>query len=142
MGICFATTRGAISFFSGPRLRVRNALSFMLTGMALFKCGVLDATELVRIRRRLAFIGVVVGGPRGEGTMPVRAVERIGRMALTTYLLHSIVFLGIFHVARLLPFDGLDHPRDDRAARRRLAQARPIEAKLRAFTNVTDARCR
>ena len=36
-------------------------------------------------------------------------VERVGRMALTNYLLHSVVFLGVFHVFKLLPFDRLDH---------------------------------
>lgn len=37
------------------------------------------------------------------------AVERVGRMALTNYLLHSVLFLSVFHVLKLLPFDALDH---------------------------------
>ncbi len=36
-------------------------------------------------------------------------IERIGRMALTNYLLHSVLFLLIFHSFQMLPFDALDH---------------------------------
>lgn len=39
----------------------------------------------------------------------VEAVERVGRMALTNYLMHSAVFLAVFHGAKLFPFDALDH---------------------------------
>lgn len=42
----------------------------------------------------------------GRATEPI---ERVGRMALTNYLLHSVIFLCIFHVFKLLPFDTLDH---------------------------------
>ena len=36
-------------------------------------------------------------------------IERVGRMALTNYLLHSAIFLCLFHVFKVLPFDTLDH---------------------------------
>jgi len=36
-------------------------------------------------------------------------IERVGRMALTNYLLDSVFFLMIFHVLKALPFDALDH---------------------------------
>ncbi len=42
----------------------------------------------------------------GSVTAPI---ERVGRMALTNYLLHSVVFLLVFHVFKVLPFDALDH---------------------------------
>ncbi len=36
-------------------------------------------------------------------------IERVGRMALTNYLLHSVIFLSVFHGFKVLPFDALDH---------------------------------
>lgn len=42
----------------------------------------------------------------GRATEPI---ERVGRMALTNYLLHSVIFLCIFHVFKIFPFDALDH---------------------------------
>ena len=36
-------------------------------------------------------------------------VERVGRMALTNYLMHSVLFVLVFHTLGLLPFDALDH---------------------------------
>ena len=36
-------------------------------------------------------------------------IERVGRMALTNYLLHSVIFLSIFHIFKILPFNSLDH---------------------------------
>lgn len=36
-------------------------------------------------------------------------IERVGRMALTNYLLHSVIFVLLFHVFKLLPFNALDH---------------------------------
>lgn len=36
-------------------------------------------------------------------------IERVGRMALTNYLFHSVIFLFVFHVFKILPFDALDH---------------------------------
>jgi len=38
-----------------------------------------------------------------------RPVERVGRMALTNYLMHSVIFVLVFHVFGVLPFDTLDH---------------------------------
>jgi len=37
------------------------------------------------------------------------AIECVGRMALTNYLMHSLIFVLLFHSAALLPFDQLDH---------------------------------
>lgn len=45
---------------------------------------------------------------RFEG-IATEPIERVGRMALTNYLLHSVIFLCIFHVFKVLPFDALDH---------------------------------
>ncbi|MEM7505055.1 MAG: DUF418 domain-containing protein [Pseudomonadota bacterium] len=42
----------------------------------------------------------------GRVTEPV---ERVGRMALTNYLLHSVTFLLLFHWLKVLPFDAFDH---------------------------------
>ncbi|MEM9617777.1 MAG: DUF418 domain-containing protein [Pseudomonadota bacterium] len=36
-------------------------------------------------------------------------IERVGRMALTNYLMHSAIFLSVFHIFKILPFDTLDH---------------------------------
>ena len=39
----------------------------------------------------------------------LHAIECVGRMALSNYLMHSLLFVLIFHSAALLPFDQLDH---------------------------------
>lgn len=39
----------------------------------------------------------------------LRPFEAVGRMALSNYTFHSLLFLLIFHVFELLPFDRLDH---------------------------------
>ena len=36
-------------------------------------------------------------------------IERVGRMALTNYLAHSAIFLCVFHVFKMAPFDTLGH---------------------------------
>lgn len=46
---------------------------------------------------------------RSNSGLLTTAIERVGRMALTNYLLHSVIFLTIFHGLKLLPFDSLDH---------------------------------
>ena len=45
---------------------------------------------------------------RFEGRV-TEPIECVGRMALTNYLLHSVIFLCVFHVFKVLPFDALDH---------------------------------
>ncbi len=45
---------------------------------------------------------------RFAGSM-TEPIERVGRMALTNYLLHSVIFVLLFHVFKVLPFDALDH---------------------------------
>jgi len=54
----------------------------------------------------LAALQLVFQRWAGRVTEPI---ERVGRMALTNYLLHSLIFVGVFHVFGLLPFDALDH---------------------------------
>lgn len=46
---------------------------------------------------------------RSNSGVLTTAMERVGRMALTNYLMHSVIFLIIFHALKLLPFDSLDH---------------------------------
>ncbi len=70
-----------------------RSISF-LTGCAISSFAVLGGAHL--------FFGRFAG-PASE------AIERVGRMALTNYLLHSAVFLLVFHVFEALPFDALDH---------------------------------
>jgi len=65
-----------------------------LTGCAICSMAVLGGAQLFYGR----FAGPV--------TEPI---ERIGRMALTNYLMHSVLFLLVFHVFEALPFDSLDH---------------------------------
>ncbi|MEM1188330.1 MAG: DUF418 domain-containing protein [Pseudomonadota bacterium] len=36
-------------------------------------------------------------------------IERVGRMALSNYLMHSVIFVLVFHTFELLPFYALDH---------------------------------
>lgn len=36
-------------------------------------------------------------------------VENVGRMALTNYLMQSVLFLFLFHGLKIFPFDSLDH---------------------------------
>lgn len=57
----------------------------------------------------LAVIGITLLLYRRYGGSVTVPIERVGRMALTNYLLHSVIFLLIFHVLKLLPFDTLDH---------------------------------
>lgn len=144
-----------------PYFRMWNALAFMLTGMALFKIGILQGARSERTYRRIAAGALLVGGPlvfygvlariginetvgpylgivadlplrnltfavgcaatsfavlagahlayRRIGKGAAEAVERVGRMALTNYVMHSALFLVVFHFAELLPFDTLDH---------------------------------
>ncbi len=70
-----------------------SKLTFLL-GCAVSSFGVLAVAHLVF--RRFA----------GQAT---ELVERVGRMALTNYLMHSVIFLLVFHVLEALPFDALDH---------------------------------
>jgi len=42
----------------------------------------------------------------GAATAPI---ERVGCMALTNYIFHSVIFLGVFHIFKVLPFNALDH---------------------------------
>ncbi len=70
-----------------------RSVSFLL-GCAISSFAVLAGTHLFLHR----FAGRV--------TEPI---ERVGRMALTNYLLHSVFFLLLFHVLKVLPFDTLDH---------------------------------
>lgn len=65
-----------------------------LSGCAIASFGVLALAQLT------------YGGYAGVATEPI---ERVGRMALTNYLLHSVIFLLVFHVLKWLPFDALDH---------------------------------
>ena len=73
-------------------LPLRN-ISF-LAGCAIVSFAVFSATQLFFMRYQ------------GAVTEPI---ERVGRMALTNYLLHSLIFLLVFHFFKLLPFDRLDH---------------------------------
>ncbi|MEM6748154.1 MAG: DUF418 domain-containing protein [Pseudomonadota bacterium] len=64
------------------------------SGCAVMSLGIIAAVHLVydRLAKR------------------VRApVEAVGRMALTNYLLHSVLFLIIMHGFKLIAFDSLDH---------------------------------
>ncbi len=38
-----------------------------------------------------------------------RPIEAVGRMALTNYVMHSLLFFVYFHVIKAAPFDSLDH---------------------------------
>lgn len=70
-----------------------TSISF-LTGCAISSFAVLGGAQL--------FFAKFAGSA-------TEAIERVGRMALTNYLLHSVVFLLVFHVFKVLPFDALDH---------------------------------
>ncbi len=65
-----------------------------LTGCAICSFAVLGGAQL--FFQRYA----------GRITEPI---ERVGRMALTNYLLHSLIFLSVFHIFKILSFDALDH---------------------------------
>ena len=90
--------RVGVNLSVGPYLSFENELplrsvTFML-GCATTCFAVLGSAHL--FYKRFA----------GRVTEPI---ERVGRMALTNYLLHSVAFLLLFHWLKVLPFDVLDH---------------------------------
>lgn len=70
-----------------------RSVTFLL-GCAVLSFAVLGGAHLVFLR----FAG-----------FSTEAIERVGRMALTNYLLHSVIFVLVFHVFKVLQFDSLDH---------------------------------
>lgn len=82
----------------GPTLGFTNELPLrnvtFAIGCAVTSFAVLGACHLVHRR----FDGALV-----------RAVEATGRMALTNYLLQTVVFFVAVHTLRVLPFDQLGH---------------------------------
>lgn len=57
----------------------------------------------------LAMIAVLHLAYQRISLRAAEAVERVGRMALTNYLMHSLIFVLVFHTFGLLPFDEIDH---------------------------------
>lgn len=83
-----------------------SAAGYIGSTMLLFLCGPMVALMYLCVIWRLADWGVK-GGVVGLG---IGALARVGRMALTNYLLHSVIFTGIFHWWGLGLFGELSRP--------------------------------
>lgn len=83
-----------------------SAAGYIASTMLLFLCGPMVALMYVCVIWRLTDWGVK-GGVVGLG---IGALARVGRMALTNYLLHSVIFTGIFHWWGLGLFGELSRP--------------------------------
>jgi uncharacterized protein len=83
-----------------------SAAGYIASTMLLFLCGPMVALMYVCVIWRLADRGVK-GGVVGLG---IGALARVGRMAMTNYLLHSVIFTGIFHWWGLGLFGELSRP--------------------------------
>ncbi len=88
-----------------PQL-VPTAAGYIASSMLLFLCGPLVALMYVCVIWRLADWGAK-GGVVGQA---IGALARVGRMALTNYLLHSVIFTGVFYWWGLGLFGELTRP--------------------------------
>ena len=84
---------GAVLAAILPTIGATSAPAYIVSTMLLFICGPLMGLMYICLIWRLAAWG---GRNRVAGAV-VGVLARVGRMALTNYLLHSLIFTGIFH---------------------------------------------
>ncbi|WP_300527933.1 DUF418 domain-containing protein [Maricaulis sp.] len=150
-----------IQWTAMPFYRIWNALSFMLTGMAFFRLGLLQANGALQTYRRMLWGGLALGLPAlGYGLLArigasetvgpylgwtvawpyqtaahlsgtaltalsvlaglilwfksnpnavwLAPFQAVGRLALTNYVMHSVIFLVIFWGFKWVAYDSLD----------------------------------
>lgn len=91
---------------AGLPMLAPTAAGYIASSMLLFLCGPLVALMYVCVIWRLADWGAK-GGAIGWG---IGVLARVGRMALTNYLLHSVIFTGVFYWWGLGLFGELTRP--------------------------------